>query len=200
MRKGFVAAKSIFQAHNGILKTSQAKKLGVDPKTLVEMVDAGHLVKESRGIYRLADLPPLSDPDLVLIALRVPNCVICLISALRFHNLTSQLPHKVFIAIPQGTKKPRIEYPPIEVIKPIQKIYQAGIETHKIDGVAVRIYNREKTVADCFKYRNKIGLDIGLEALKDYFQQPSCDVEKLFDYAGINRVENVMRPYVEAII
>ena len=110
------------------------------------------------------------------------------------------MPHKVFIAIPQGTKKPRIEYPPIEVIKPILKIYQAGIEIHKIDGVAVRIYDREKTVADCFKYRNKIGLDIGMEALKDYFQQPGRDVEKLFYYAGINRVENIMRPYVEVLI
>jgi predicted transcriptional regulator of viral defense system len=200
MRKSFNLAKNILEENQGILRTSQAKKLGIDPKTIYEMVDVGILVKESRGVFRLANLPPLSNPDFILVALRVPQSVICLISALAFHNLTSQLPYKVFIAIPQGVKRPRINYPPIEVIKPIKEIYHAGINNHSIDGVDVRIYNKEKTISDCFKYRNKIGLDIAIEALKDYLRQPDSDLEKLFTYAKINHVEKRIRNYLEAIL
>jgi predicted transcriptional regulator of viral defense system len=200
MRRSFISAEKIFQENNGILRTSQAQKLGINIRTLQEMADVGILIKESRGIYRLASLPPLSNPDLVLVSLRVPQCVICLISALAFHNLTTQIPYKIFIAIPQGNKKPRIDYPPIDVIHPSKKVYQAGIDSHSIDGVTVNLYNREKTVADCFKYRNKIGVDIAIEALKDYFNQPGSDVEKLFHYARIDSVEKTIRPYVEAIL
>lgn len=200
MRKSFVSAQKIFENNHGILRTSQAQKLGINIRTLQEMAEAGILTKESRGVYRLANLPPLSNPDLVLVAFRVPQSVICLISALAFHNLTTQIPYKIYIAIPRGIKKPRIDYPPIDVINPTKKVYEAGINSHSIDGITVRIYNREKTVADCFKYRNKIGLDIAIEALKDYFNQPGSDVEKLLQYARIDRVEKTIRPYIEAIL
>jgi predicted transcriptional regulator of viral defense system len=200
MRKSFEIAKSTFEKNNGILRTSQAKKLGIDPKTLREMVEADILKKEGRGIYRLANLPPLSNPDLIQVALRVPQGIICLISALTFHSLTTQIPYKIYVAVPQFIKKPRIDYPPIEIFNLSKSAYSAGIEVHELDGVNVRIYNKEKTVADCFKFRNKIGQDIAIEALKEYLREPSSDVEKLMYYAGIDRVSKVIRPYVEATI
>lgn len=200
MRASFEYAKQIFEQRNGMLRYSQAKEQGINPKTLYQMVDAGLLVKEGRGIYRLASLPPLSNPDLVQVALRAPGSVVCLISALSFHNLTTQVPYQIYIAIPMNTKKPRIDYPPIEVVKLSEKAFRAGIEEHILDGVMVRIYSKEKTVADCFKFRNKIGKDIAIEALKDYVQETGRDIEKLRHFARIDRVENVMLPYIEAIL
>jgi predicted transcriptional regulator of viral defense system len=191
----------IFREAGGILKRSQAQGLGVDYRTLSRMMEAGLLVREGRGIYRLADLPPLGNPDLVQVALRVPKAVICLISALHFHNLTTQLPYRITIALPRTNKSaPRFEYPPLEVVWLSDKSYHAGIESHMLDGVPVRIYGREKTVADCFKFRRKIGRDVALEALKDYLRNPDRDLDALLRYARIDRVEKLMRPYIEAAI
>ena len=200
MRKSFQSAKIIFQKNNGILRTSQAIEKGIDPKIMYEMVDAGILEREGRGIYRLANLPPLSNPDLVQIAVRVPNCVICLISALAFHALTTQTPYKIYIAIPENNKKPRIEYPPIDVVKLGEQSYSSGIEKHTLDGIEVKVYNKEKTVADCFKFRNKIGQDIAIDALKDYLGESNRSIETLLHFARINRVEKVIKPYIEAIV
>jgi predicted transcriptional regulator of viral defense system len=164
------------------------------------MVDAGILKKEGRGFYRLANLPPLTNPDLVQTVVRVPNCVICLISALAFHTLTTQTPYKIYIAIPKNSKKPRIDYPPIDVVKISEQAYRSGIDKHNIDGVVIKIYNKEKTVADCFKFRNKIGQDIAIEALKDYLRESGRDIDKLLHYARIDHVENLIRSYIEAIV
>ena len=199
-RKAFQTAEEIFKQNNGILRTGQAKKLGINEVTLVQMCDNGLLVKESRGVYRLANLPPLSNPDFVQIAMRVPQAVICLISALNYHQLTTQIPYKVTIALPKDVKAPRIEHPPLDIVYLSHKPYTTGIEETILDGVPVRIYNREKTVADCFKFRNKIGLDIALEALKDYMRQPNRDIQKIIKYARINRVEKIMTPYIQAIL
>ena len=200
MTKSFELAEKVFQQNNDILRAAQAKKMGIDPKILARMAEAGILVKESRGIYRLANLPPLSNPDLVQVTLRVPHSVVCLISALFFHKLTTQLPYKIYIAIPQGIKKPKIDYPPIDVIKLSEKAFTEGIEEHTIDGVNVRVYSKEKTVADCFKFRNKIGSDIAIEAVKDYLSEPDVNLEKLLHYAKIDRVEKIIRPYIEALL
>jgi predicted transcriptional regulator of viral defense system len=135
---------------------------------------------------------------LVRVATRVPESVICLLSALNFHNLTTQIPYRVYIALPQNTKAPISEFPPLDIVYMSANPYLAGIEEHSIDGVVVKIYNREKTIADCFKFRNKIGKDIALEALKDYLRLPDRQISLLLDYARINRVENIMRPYLEA--
>lgn len=198
LRKTFVKAEEIFRNHNGILRTGQAKKLGINEYTLVQMTEAGLLVREARGLYRLADLPPLSSPDLVKVAMRVPDSVICLISALSFHNLTTQIPYRVYIALPRSLKAPQFDYPPLDIVYMSADPYIAGIEKHSIDGVLVRIYNQEKTIADCFKFRNKIGKDVALEALKDYLKLPDRQISTLIEYAKINRVENIMRPYLEA--
>jgi predicted transcriptional regulator of viral defense system len=164
------------------------------------MLDTGLLARESRGIYRLADLPPLSNPDLVQFAMRVPAGIVCLISALAYHNLTTQIPHKIYIALPTYVKKPHIEYPPLEVFWLSKKTYSIGIEEHTIDGVTVKVYNQEKTIADCFRFRNKIGLDIALEGLKDYLHLPNRNIEALLHYARVNRVSKVMIPYLKAAL
>jgi predicted transcriptional regulator of viral defense system len=183
-----------------MLRTSQAKKLGINELILSQMLEAGLLVKESRGLYRLADLPPIINPDLVHVSIRIPKSVICLISALNFHNLTTQIPYKVYVALPRGTKRPKIDYPPLDFIWPVERIYLAGIEEHNIDGIVVKIYDKEKTIADCFKYRNKIGLSIAVEALKDYVGTQGHNLELLVNYARIDKVEKIIIPYIEAVI
>lgn len=199
-RKTIKVAEKIFRENNGVLRTGQAKKLGIHEPVLIQMCEEGLLVKASRGLYRLADLPPLSNPDLVQVAIRVPDSVICLISALSFHQLTTQIPYKIYIALPREMKAPRIEYPPLAIIYLSEKQYLAGIEEYILDGFPVRIYSREKTVTDCFKFRKKIGVDVAVEALKDYLRQPERNIEAILSYARINRVEKFMRPYLQASI
>lgn len=198
MRKKYANELSIFRKHNGILRAGDAKKLGIHQQTIKNMFEAGFLVKESWGLYRLADIPPLSNPDLVQVALRIPESVICLISALNFHDLTTQIPYQVYIALRQKTKPPRFDYPPLDIVYLSEKTYSSGIEEHFIDGVAVHIYNKEKTVTDCFKFRNKIGKDVALEALKDYLNLPDRQISLLLEYSKVNRVERIIRPYIEA--
>jgi predicted transcriptional regulator of viral defense system len=200
MRETFREAESVFRQHDGILLSGQAQELGIDPKTISEMYRAGLLDRLGRGLYRLSNLPPLSHPDLVQITMRIPTAVICLISALSFHNLTDQVPHRVYVALPQHIRRPRIKYPPLDAVWLSEEAYAAGIEQHNLDGVSVPIYGKAKTVADCFKFRNKIGKDVALSALKEYVLLPGFDVEELLEFAGINRVENIMRPYLEAVL
>jgi predicted transcriptional regulator of viral defense system len=192
-------AMNLFRQHNNALQTSQAIRLGIAPRTLYALRDAGKIVELTRGVYRLADAPPLSHADLMQVALRVPKGVICLISALSFHNLTTQIPHQVYVALPLDAEKPRLVYPPVRLFWLSLPAYSAGIEEHLLDGVTVRVYNREKTIADCFKYRNKIGLDVALEALKEGLGQ-GCNLETLMEFARIDRVEKTMRPYLEALL
>jgi predicted transcriptional regulator of viral defense system len=164
------------------------------------MHDAGLLERLDRGLYRLTDLPPLSDPDLVTVANKIPKGVICLISALHFHDITTQIPHDVSIAVTRGTEPPRLEYPPIRLYWFSGAAFTAGIEMHRIDGTTVQIYSAEKTLADCFKYRNKIGMDTVLEALTLYRDHGKPKPRKLIEYAKVCRVEKVMRPYLEALL
>ncbi|MEA3222538.1 MAG: type IV toxin-antitoxin system AbiEi family antitoxin domain-containing protein [Thermodesulfobacteriota bacterium] len=196
----FEKTEKLFREHDGLLRTSQVLALGTAPATLYEMRDEGILVQESYGLYRLADIPPLSHPDFVKVALQVPKAVVCLISALSFHELTTQIPDKVHIALPKGTKRPRIDYPPIDVVHVSGDAYSAGIENHTLDGKKVRIYSSEKTIADCFKFRNKIGKNIAIEALQDYMRLPGVSLDTLRAHARTNRVENVMNPYLEALL
>ena len=193
----FEAAEETFQKHDGLLRTSQALDLGIAPKTLYELRDQGKIIQESLGVYRLAEIEPLNYPDLVTIAIRVPKAVICLLSALSYHGLTTQIPGTVNIALPRGTKTPRIDNPPIDTVHLSGNSYQAGIQTHILDGKEVEIYNPEKTVADCFKFRTKIGEDVAIEALKDYFRQPQPDVDLLMKYSRIDRIDRIILPYVK---
>jgi predicted transcriptional regulator of viral defense system len=192
------AAREVFQAHGGVLRTREALAEGIHPRTLYAMRDAGEIDELARGLYRLAELPPLGDPDLATVAKRIPRGVVCLISALAWHELTTQIPHEVHLALPRTARRPKLYHPPIHVYQFGRSAFEAGIETHDIDGVPVRIYCLEKTLADCFKYRNKIGLDVVLEALRAYRGRRGARPQVVLEYARINRVGNVIRPYLEA--
>ena len=194
------AAITVFKRHGSTLRTSEALRLGIHPRTLYALRESGQIRQLSRGLYRLADLPPVSNPDLVIVARRLPQAVICLISALAFHELTTQVPHVVDIALPRGAERPSVDYPPLRAVWFSGLAWSEGIETHTIDGTPVRIYSAAKSVADCFKYRNKIGLDVALEALKRYREGRDFDANALAKYARICRVERVMRPYLEALL
>ncbi|MBI5353448.1 MAG: type IV toxin-antitoxin system AbiEi family antitoxin domain-containing protein [Chloroflexi bacterium] len=196
----YTTYKKVFEKHNGILRAAEAIRLGIPEHIVYEMVQSGDLVKEARGVYRLADSDPLGNPDLVQVSLLVPKGVICLISALYFYELTTQIPHSIYVAVPQNAGRPRVKYPPLEVIWVTNSLHSVGVDIQLVDGVKVKIYNREKTVADCFKFRKKVGEDIALEALKDYVHQPKLDVHKLLVYAKVNRVEKLMIPYLKSLL
>jgi predicted transcriptional regulator of viral defense system len=196
----FNRAVAVFKQHGGILRTAQALQAGIHASTLYIMRDVGTLEVVSRGVFRLAGSEPLGNPDLVTVATRVPNGVICLISALAFHQITTQIPHEVQVALQRGAELPRLEYPPIKLYWFKDQAFTAGVDTHKLDGVDIRIYSPEKTLADCFKFRNKIGLDTAVEAVRFYRERRSVNVDALMRYAAICRVEKVMRPYLEAIL
>jgi predicted transcriptional regulator of viral defense system len=183
-----------------MMRMAEAVRAGIHRRTLYALRDAGILEQLSRGLYRLRDAPPLGTPDLVTVARRVPKGVICLVSALAFHELTTQVPHEVYLAVPRASEPPRLDFPPLRVFRFGAAAFAAGVETHDLDGTRVRIYSREKTLADCFKYRNKLGLDTALEALKRYKEQGRIDAEALMRHAQTCRVGNVMRPYLEAIL
>ncbi|MGD0697997.1 MAG: type IV toxin-antitoxin system AbiEi family antitoxin domain-containing protein [Terriglobia bacterium] len=193
-------ARSIFRQHGGVLRTKDALRLGIHPETLYRMRDSGSLASLGRGLYRLSDLPPLGSPDLVTVGMKVPSGVICLISALAFHELTTQIPHEVYVALPRGTEPPRLAHPPLRLFWFTRRVFEFGIEAHRLDRTQVRIYSPEKTVADCFKYRNKIGLDTAREALKLYLERKKRNLHAMLEAADVCRVSKVMRPYLEALV
>ena len=196
----FDRATTIFKKHGGILRTSQALRAGIHPGTLYAMRDSGKLDVISRGVFRLSDIPPLGYPDLVTVATRVSQGVICLISALAFHELTTQIPHEIHVALQRGAEEPRIDYPPVKTYRFTGEAFTAGMDIHDLDGIGVRIYSPEKTLADCFKFRNKVGLDTVIEAIRFYRERKKIKVDDLMRYASICRVNKTMRPYLEAIL
>ncbi len=200
VESAFERSKRIIRERGGLIRTAEAIKAGVHPRTLYALRDAGVLEQISRGVYRLAAQTPMSNPDLVTVAVRFPKAVVCLVSALAYHGITTQIPHSVSIAIDKGSESPRIEYPPVSVYRFSGESLSAGVEEHMIDGATVRIYNTEKTLADCFKFRNRIGMEIVLEALRLYKTRKRPNIDKLMEYARICRVEKVMRPYLEATV
>jgi predicted transcriptional regulator of viral defense system len=193
-------AITVFERHGGMLRMAQALREGIPRRTLYALRDAGITEQLSRGLYRLTEAPPLGNPDLVAVATKVPKGVVCLLSALAFHELTTQIPHEVYLAIPRNAEAPRLDHPPVRSFHFSGRAFTDGIETHRMDDVPVRIYSREKTLADCFKYRNKIGLDTALEALRLYKQQGQVSVDALMRFAAVCRVTKVMRPYLEAVL
>lgn len=198
---GLATARRAFARHRGILRTSEAIRLGIHPRTLYALRDSGEIEQVARGFYRQAEKPALTNPDLVTVALRVPRAVICLISALAHHGLTTQVPHTVDIALPGHAQVPRLSSIPLQVFWYSEPSFSAGIQSAPIDGVNVRIYSPEKTIADCFKYRNKIGLDVAIQALRTYRERTKKpNWQLLSKFAEMNRVTNVMRPYLEALL
>ena len=196
----YLRAQAIFRKHAGTLRTSEALKAGIHPRTLYAMRDAGLVEMLSRGLYRLANLPPLTHPDLVVIAKRVPYGVVCLISALAFHEITTQVPHEVYIAIPRGARPPRIDHPPVRVFRFSEPTFSAGIERPEVDNIRLKVYCPEKTLADCFRHRNTIGVDVVIEALRIYGERKRIRISELLRFSRICGVEHSMRPYLEALL
>jgi len=186
--KHFESAKQVFRRFGGILKTGDALKQDIHRRTLYAMRDSGDLERFDRGLCRPADLPALSVPELVAVALKVPDGVICLISDLRFHEITTQIPHAVRVALKRGAQAPRLAYPPTRKFWFSGKAFTTGIEQNQVDDTMVRVYSAEKTLADCFKYRNKIGKGTVLESLTLYRERKKPRLRVLNHFARICRV------------
>ena len=183
----------------GLLRASDLDVIEAPRVVLTRLTETGLLERVSRGLYRLPSSAGSEYEGLATVAAKVPQAVFCLLTALQFHELTTQLPRQVWIAMPRGSHVPRVDYPPIKMVQMTGAVYTAGIEEHLRDGVTLRVYSAAKTVADCFKHRNKIGLEVALEALKDARAKRMASADDLWRYAKVCRVANVMRPYLEAI-
>ncbi|MEO7941015.1 MAG: type IV toxin-antitoxin system AbiEi family antitoxin domain-containing protein [Burkholderiaceae bacterium] len=186
-------------AQKGLLRASDLNAIDAPRVVLTRLSAAGLLNRIGRGLYRLPDAQVSEFESLGTIATKVPQAVFCLLTALQFHELTTQLPRQVWIAMPRGSHPPRIDYPPLKMVQFTGAAYAAGVEEVERDGVKLRVYGVAKTVADCFKHRNKIGLDVALEALKDARSRNKASVDDIWRYAKVCRVANVMRPYLESI-
>lgn len=185
--------------HRPLLRARDLAALGLPTMALSRLVAAGRLERVARGLYSLPGRPLSEHRSLAEVALRVPQGVVCLLSALRVHGIGTQAPFEVWMAIPHHSPTPRIDQPALRAIRMSGAALSEGVETLQIDGVGVAVFNASKTVADCFKYRNKIGLDVALEALRDGWAQRKLTADALWHYAAIDRVSNVMRPYLESI-
>ena len=184
-----------------ILQTRELEARGISRQRLPALLRRKLLQKVGRGLYMApSDHRISANHSLAEIAVRVPQGVICLLSALRFHGLTTQMPHETWIAIEQNARRPRIDFAPVRFAYFSGAAFAEGAEVHRIEGISVRIYCPEKTIADCFKFRNRIGLDIAIEALREARRKRICSIPKLERFAAVCRVANVMRPYMEAIL
>ncbi|MES3003949.1 MAG: AbiEi antitoxin N-terminal domain-containing protein [Pseudomonadota bacterium] len=183
----------------GLLRPADLRDVGAARVALTRLAASGQLEKVGRGLYKLPGSSRSEHETLSTVATRVPQSVFCLLTALQFHGLTTQLPREVWIAMPRGSHAPKIDYPPVRMVQFTGDAYSEGIETFDRDQVTLRVYGVAKTVADCFKHRNKIGLDVALEALRDARAHKLATAEALWRFARICRVANVMRPYLEAI-
>ena len=188
-----------FLRHAGTARSRELVAVGVARSALSRMVATGKLARLSRGLYALPDYQGGEHEALVTVAKRAPGVVFCLLTALRIHDLTTQAPFEVWIAIGNKAHPPRLDYPPLRTMRFADVALAEGVETHKIDGVPVRVTSVAKTVADCFKFRNKIGLDVALEALREARRTRRARADELWRYARLNRVTNIMRPYLEVV-
>ena len=182
----------------GVLRPRDLDVHGIPRIYLSRLCERGHLQRVGRGLYVLPNADVTEHHTLAEACKRVPHGVVCLLSALRFHGLTTQSPHEVWLAIGSKAWRPQVDHPTLRFVRFSARALEAGVEEHSIEGVIVRVYSPAKTVADCFKYRNKIGLDVALEALRDCRGQSRCTNDELWHYAKICRVANVIRPYMEA--
>lgn len=183
-----------------IFTAADVEAAGIHTQVLTRLVREGVLERLARGVYRLVDAPLTEYHSLALVAAAVPGAVVCLLSALQFHGIGSQTPIDVWIAIERRAAPPTLDYPPLRVVRFSGDAYASGIEHHTIEGQSVAVYSLAKTIADCFKYRRKIGLEIALEALSEAIEQQRVSPAELNAFARIDRVQKVMQPYVEAVI
>ena len=182
-----------------LLRARDVAALSLPTIILSRLVKDGRLRRVGRGVYARPDRPLSEHISLAEVALRMPRGVICLLSALHIHGLGTQAPHQIWLAIPQNSPTPRFERPSLRPVRMSGPALTKGIQSMRIDGLDVPVFNAAKTIADCFKYRNKIGIDVALEALRDGWEQRKVSMDELSYYANIDRVSNVMRPYMESV-
>ena len=183
----------------GILRVKDLREVGIHPEYLRRLYKKGMLVRISRGLYVPVDAELSANAGLAQASRRVPRGVICLLSALRYHEIGTANPFEVWIALDQDVRRPQVEYPSLRIVRFSGKALTEGVGHYRIESVPVKVYNPAKTVADCFKFRNKIGLDVAIEALRDCLRSKKCTRAQLWQYAEICRVTKVMRPYLEAV-
>jgi predicted transcriptional regulator of viral defense system len=192
-------ALRIFREKGGTLRTRDLIAFGVHTDALYALRDSGRVTELGRGLYRLAEIGEAEHPDLAVVAARAPNAAVCLISALSYHGITTQIPSSVHLAVPRGSYH-RIKLSiPVNVYRFDPKTFNEGLETHRIGGMPLKVYGIARTVVDCFKFRNKIGLDVALEALRLARQRKRVQNRDLLRYARLLRVEKPMSPYLQAI-
>lgn len=192
------ALKELFNGET-VLRSRDLEQRGLSRTQIREAMDIGALNRVGRGLYALPGAEPSEHNSLVQVVKRVPHSAICLLSALRFHDLTSQNPHEVWIAIGPKDRKPTLEYPSIKVVRYGAERFGIGLEEHEVEGTTLRVYSVARTVVDLFRYRNKVGLDVALEALKEGWKEGKFSLAEINRIAGICRMRNVMKPYLESL-
>ena len=186
--------------HRRVLRAADVRQQGWQSQLLLSLHQAGKLQRVARGLYSLPDAELTDHQGALEVCQRVPRAVLCLLSALQLHEIGTQMPNEVWIALPEGTQAPALGYPTLRITRLRGAAYSEGIETIISQGVPIRVYSVAKTATDCFKFRNKIGLDVALEALKDAWRKRRITMVQVKHFARINRVEKVMQPYLEALV
>lgn len=184
---------------SGVLRPRDIKPLGISGMYLNKLYAQGVLDRPSRGLYTLADAEPTENRSVAEAAKLVPKGVVCLLSALRFHDLTTESPFEVWLAISRKARLPKVDYPSLRVVRFSGDALTFGIQAHEVEGVPVNVFCPAKTVADCFKYRNKIGLDVAIEALRDCLKQKKATMDEIWAAAKVCRMSQVMRPYLDSV-
>lgn len=184
----------------GVTTAADVEAVGISRNHLYELCKAGKIERTARGLYRIPGALSTEHGVLIEVAKRVPKGVVCLLSALRFHDLTTQNPHEVWITVPRGGWRPQMDYPPLNLTYMSGESYAFGIREHMVQGIAVKVYTPAKTVADCFKFRNKVGLDVAIEALREVWRSHLAGMDDLAEAAKVCRVFTVMRPYLESAV
>jgi len=184
----------------GILRPRDLDAVGIDRRWVTRLYERGQLVRAGRGLYTLPDSEPTANRSIAEVSKRIPSGVVCLLSALQYHGLTTQIPHRVWIALESKTRKPKVGDLPVKIVWFSGDSFTSGIDTIEVEGVTTHIYNPAKTVADCFKFRNKIGLDVAVEALKDCLKERKATTDQIWKYARICRVAKIIQPYLESLL
>lgn len=186
-------------AQRGLIRPRDLNERGLPSVALTRLVRQGLLIRVGRGLYAIPGRPVSEHGSLAEIARKHPQAVVCLLSALRVHDLTTQLPFEVWLAIPNKARAPKMDYPPLRIVRFSGAVLTDGIDEHQIDGVTVLVTSVSRTVVDCFKFRNKIGLDVAMEALQEAWRAKRVSMDELWRYASLCRMANVMRPYMESL-
>lgn len=192
-------AVALLKRH-GMMRGSELSKAGIHSETLVRMLKENILVRINRGLYQLADAPMSATHDLAAVSKLVPGGIICLVTALQFHELTNQMPRQIWLAIGSKARSPRIEWPPLRIVRFGRRSFDVGVQTHQIEGVQVPISDPAKTVVDCFRFRNLVGLDVALEGLHNVIRYRKADPAKIVPYALETRIWSVLQPYLVTVV